>query len=74
MKIPRSFQQTFPAILPTRPAWEQHGNNKCFSLSPALPNALEIARKFLVFRCLLPCHGRGREFESRRPRHFFSSS
>ena len=22
----------------------------------------------------LPCHGRGREFESRRPRHFFSAS
>jgi hypothetical protein len=22
----------------------------------------------------LPCHGRGREFESRRPRHFFSTS
>src|ERR1700730_9177713 len=22
----------------------------------------------------LPCHGRGREFESRRPRHFFSSN
>jgi hypothetical protein len=21
-----------------------------------------------------PCHGRGREFESRRPRHFFSKS
>ncbi len=21
----------------------------------------------------LPCHGRGREFESRRPRHFFQS-
>jgi hypothetical protein len=22
----------------------------------------------------LPCHGRGREFESRRPRHFFSTT
>jgi hypothetical protein len=22
----------------------------------------------------LPCHGRGREFESRRPRHFFSNT
>ena len=26
----------------------------------------------IVYITTLPCHGRGREFESRRPRHFFS--
>src|SRR5215469_6395060 len=33
-----------------------------------------VPRKFLNFQCKVTCHGRGRGFESRRPRHSKQSS
>jgi hypothetical protein len=39
----------------------------------ALPTSIQRGDVVQLVRTL-PCHGRGREFESRRPRHFFYQS
>jgi hypothetical protein len=42
--------------------------------TPVVPNDVRRHRLISIsYMLLLPCHGRGREFESRRPRHFFRS-
>src|SRR6266446_9665120 len=35
---------------------------------------LHVSRECLNFQVAVPCHGRGRGFESRRPRHSFQKS
>src|SRR5712675_2441346 len=55
-----------PALL-SRRLWPTHRGGSCNSSDRNIGDVVQLVRT-------LPCHGRGREFESRRPRHSFQKS